>query len=244
MSKNISTHIFLYYESTGKYVLETVSKFYNGPVYLSLIENNCSNDILIELAKGYFEDIRVLYVDNYGTDQYGFYHTLKLDDTNTPWIFYCHDKHQSKMNWLKDLLEVYKNMDQNLLGLATAGIISSKKHKYKQSSFDDILSDYANVDHSHRKDSVQSMHTLIWLHELERILLTKHELGDKSFKYPVFSAGNIFLIRRDVALKAHDCVYEEFFNKGVYRTDGEIGHGLERFYFYVSQAMGYNNLFI
>lgn len=243
-SQEVTSHIFLYYEDTGKYVLDTVSKFYKGPIYLSLVENNCANNILINYARYSFDDVRILYVEDHGTDQYGFYHTLKLDDTNTPWVFYCHDKHPSKIDWLKELLNIYDSMDESSFGIQTVGLISSKKNKNKVSSFEELLFEYSNIDYKYRKNIVQCMHTLIWLHELERILYTKHNIGDKNFKCPNFSAGNIFLIRREILNKVHDCVYEEFFNKGVYRTDGEIGHGLERFYFYVSQSMGYTNLFI
>ncbi len=240
----VSSHIFLYYESTGKYVLDTVSKFYDGPIYLSLIKDNCANDILINYARYLFDETRVLYVDNCGTDQYGFFHTFKHDSGETPWIFYCHDKHPSKMDWLKSLIEIYTHIPNDALSIKNVGLISSEKNKSKQPAFEELLFEYSNCAYHHRKDVVQSMHTLIWLHELERILLSKHNLGNKDFKCPIFSAGNIFLIRRDVVQKTHSCVYDEFFNKGVYRTDGEVEHGLERFYFYVSQCLGYKNLFI
>jgi hypothetical protein len=236
-------HMFLYYESTGKYVIDTVSKFYKGPIFLSLVENNCHNDVLVNYAKYNFPDIKLLYSDNYGTDQYGFYQTLKHDDSKTPWVFYCHDKHPSKEGWLKDCLEPFIGLNQDVFG-KDVGIISSLKYKRSQLSFEQLLEDYAYVDYQYRKDIVESMHTLVWLHELERILLSKYKLGAKEFKHPVFSAGNILLIRRNILNKTHGCVYEQFFNKGIYRTDGEVEHGLERFYFYVSQCMGYNNLFI
>jgi len=242
-SNKVSTHIFLYYESTGKYVLDTIAKFYSGPIYLSLVENNCSNDILINYSRHLFDETKVLYVENCGTDQYGFYHIFKHDQSQTPWVFYAHDKHPSKLDWLSGLLEIYTNFNVDNIP-QNIGIVSSKGYKANQPSFEELLLEYSNSAYNHRKDVVQSMHTLIWLHELERLLLAKHNLGNKDFKCPTFSAGNIFLIRRGVVEKSHSCVYDEFFNKGVYRTDGEVEHGLERFYFYVSQCLGYENLFI
>lgn len=239
----VSTHVFLYYEETGKYVLEQLSKLYSGKIFLSLVDNNCSNEILIQYAKSYF-DVDIIYVDNCGTDQYGFYHSFQFDKTDKPWIFYCHDKHPSKIDWLKDMMETYNTISEDLLNDTKIGSISSLKHKQKVVSFEKLLLEHSNVEYCHRKDVVESMHSLIWLHELERILLSKYELGDKNFKYPTFSAGNIFLFRKQIIEKSHGCVCEEFFNKGVYRTDGEVEHGLERFYYYVSNCMKFNNIFI
>lgn len=239
----VSTHIFLYYSQTGEYVLDNVSKFYSGPIYLSLVENNPNNDFLLNIAKENFDDIRVVYVENCGTDQYGFYNSFKYDLGRSPWIFYCHDKNPSKIGWLQKMLAIYDSIDSSILD-TNAGIISCNDYKVKQASFEELLSSNSGSSYRKRKDVVQAMHTLIWLHELERILLSKYDLGNKDFKCPTFSAGNTFLIRRDILDKAHGCVYEEFFNHGIYRTDGEVEHGLERFYFYVSQCLGYENIFI
>lgn len=240
---SVSTHIFLYYPNTGLYVLDKVSKFYNGPIYLSLVEDNKNNELFLEEAKKKFDDTRVVYVSNCGTDQYGFFNSFQYDFEKSDWIFYCHDKHPDKKDWLYNLIEIYSNLDISSIPENT-GIISSKIHVCKQPSFEELLLEYSGVPHKHRKDIVQSMHTLIWLHELERILLSKYSLGNKDFKCPTFSAGNIFLIKRDIVEHSHGCIYEEFFNHGIYRTDGEVEHGLERFYFYVSQCLGYKNIFI
>lgn len=240
---NISVHVFLYYESSGKYVIDRLSKIYSGDIYLSLVEDNCSNDILKNYAQQYF-NVKLLYIDNYGTDQYGFYNTFKFDDTNKPWIFYCHDKHPSKMDWLIDMMTTFDNMDETILNYDKVGMIASTKHKNIVPSFEHILLTHSMDNYEHRKNVVETMHTLIWLHELERILLAKYNIGDKNFKYPTYSGGNVFLIRRPVLEKAHGCIYSNYFNKNTYRADGEVEHGLERFYFYVSSCMGYNNIFI
>lgn len=242
-SELVSTHVFLYYEDTGKYVIDELAKIYKGEIYLSLVDGNCSNDVLINYARHHF-DIKIVYVENCGTDQYGFYHSFKFDDTNKPWIFYCHDKSNKKLNWLKDMLNTFTNIDDELLLREGVGIISSLKFKNKAISFEELLLEHTSTPYEHRKEIVQSMHTMIWLHELQRILLSKYELGEKNFKYPVFSSGNIFLIRKPILEKSHGCVHENHFNKGVYRTDGEVEHGLERFYYYVSNCMRYNNIFI
>lgn len=242
-SSNVSTHVFLFYESSGKYLLDELSKIYSGEIYLSLVYGNCANNILLEYAKQHF-NIQLVYVDNYGTDQYGFYQSFKLDKSNKPWIFYCHDKHPSKIDWLSNMITTFVDLDERLLDDEKIGIISSAKYKNKVLPFEKLLLEYINVDYCHRKDIVESMHTLIWLHELERILLSKYNLGKKEFKYPMFSAGNVFLIRKEIVEKSHGCVYDEFFNKNIYRADGEVEHGMERFYYYVSSCMNFHNLFI
>lgn len=240
---DVSVHIFAFYQDTGKYLLERVSKIYNGnSIYLSLVNGNHANDTLIETARKYF-DVKIIYVDNSGTDQYGFYHSFKYDNLDTNWIFYCHDKHISKIDWLNDMMDTFDNIDKGLLDNKKNGMLASKKHEAKIQSFDDLLELENTMDIKYRKALVESMHTLIWYLQLQRILFIKQELSSKEDKFTNFSAGNIFLIRRDVLEKAHACIYENFFNKGVYRSDGEVGHGIERFYFYVSKCMGYENVF-
>lgn len=243
-SNLVSTHIFLYYEITGKYVLSCVSQFYKGPIFLSLVKNNPANQCLIDYASHLFEDINIIYVDNAGSDQYGFYHSLSSDQTNKPWIFYCHDKHVDKKQWLYDILEIYTKYDDKLLNNDGIGIISSEKHKMYLTTLKECLEQANVIDIKYRKKSVESMHTVIWLYELARIFCQKYHHDNSALQDLQFSAGNIFLIKTNIAKKAHSCVEEEFFNKNVYREDGEVEHGMERFYFYVSKAMGFNNLFI
>ena len=122
----VSTQIFLYYESTGKHLLDRLSSIYNGPIYLSLVNGNCHNDILINYAQSCFEDIKLIYVDNCGSDQYGFYHSFKLDDTNKPWIFYCHDKSLNKIVWLNGMMDAFTSFDNGLLDNNKTGIIAPK----------------------------------------------------------------------------------------------------------------------
>lgn len=240
----VSAHVFLYYELTGRYVLESMSKFYNGPIFLSLVKNNPVNDLLINYASSIFEKTYLLLVDQAGTDQYGFFHSFQRDDTNKPWVFYCHDKSPNKKQWLVELMEIYNNIEESVLLDQRYGIISSSKHKHTIKDYKTILNETSKIPKQYRKGVVQALQTLLWLNELQSILAYEFNLENKDLKYSDFSAGNIFLIRRDVLSQAHNCVHENMFNKNVYRTDGEVEHGLERFYFYVSQCMGYENLYI
>lgn len=240
----VSCHMFLYYKLTGWYVLESVSNFYKGPIFLSLVENNPANESLIDYASKRFEKINLTTVEEAGTDQYGFFHSFQQDDTNKPWIFYCHDKHPNKTSWLQNLIQVYNNINDSLLNSDKYGIISSNKYKHKIQSYRELIDSTNSIPKCHRKCVVQSMQTLLWFSELCDILFKEHSIGDITKRRTDFCAGNIFLIRREVLSTAHSCVHENMFNKGVYRTDGEVEHGLERFYFYVSECMRYENLFI
>lgn len=240
----VSTHVFLYYELTGRYVLEAVSKFYKGPIFLSLVKNNPVNDLLINYASSLFEKTYLVLVDEAGTDQYGFYHSFQHDDTTKPWVFYCHDKHPSKKQWLSELIEIFSKIDDHILSNSNYGIVSALKHKQKIKGYKHILEETAGMPKQYRKGVVQALQTLLWLNELQSILANEFKLKREDLKYPEFSAGNIFLIKRDILSKTHKCIHKDMFNKNIYRTDGEVEHGLERFYFYVSQCMGYENLYI
>ena len=242
--EDINVHMFVYYESTGKFLIDRISELNPKLVYLSLINDNPINSDITEYIKYKFDETRVLHVPNHGSDQYGFFHSFKQDKENTSWILYTHDKHPSKFEWLTDMLDIYRDVDTSLLENRNIGMISAKKWKFTQPTFEELSRMSNTSDFVYRKKHVESMQTIIWLHELEKILLAKHKIGDHTIKYPIFSAGNIFLIRRNILEKAHDCVYEDFFNPDAYRGDGEVQHGLERFYFYVSKCMGYENIFI
>jgi lipopolysaccharide biosynthesis protein len=238
----ISAHMFLYYEDMSIEVLKRLNQFYGGHIYLSLVEGNKYNEEILLYAKKLF-DTKVIYVPNRGSDQYGFYHSFKADKTNKEWVLYLHDKHPDKKEWLFNLIDDISKTTNKFLKQKNIGIISSDKHKQQAKSLNEILTLYGNIEFKYRKGVVQSMHTILWVKELQRILLEKHELICEEHLYPHFSAGNIFIANRKVIDVSHSCVYEEFFNDN-YRTDGEVAHGLERFYFYVSKCLGYNNIFI
>ena len=237
-----SVHLFASYKEEGIWVLNKLKEFYNGSIYLSLLSNNPNNEILLQKAQGLF-DIDVTYVENMGTDQFGFYHTFKKDKLNTDWILYLHDKRGDKQKWLEELIEPLKTVSHKQLNGQNLGIISSDAHKRKVLSINELILYYGNIDFKYTKSLVQSMQTVVWLKELQRILANKYGLIKEDRLYPEFCAGNVFIARRNVISKAHDCIYKEFFNP-FYRPDGEVGHGLERFYFYVSECLGYDNLYI
>jgi hypothetical protein len=237
-----SVHIFVYYKDEGIWLLRKLKEFYNGNIYISLISDGPNNKELISVAKNLF-DISLTYVENMGTDQIGFYNTFKKDKLNTDWVLYLHDKKGDKQKWLEELIEPLKTVSYKQLNDENIGIISSNAHKRKVISINDLVLYHGNINFKYRKSLVENMHTVVWLKELQRILVNKYGLIREDKLYPEFCAGNVFIARRNVISKAHDCVYKEFFNP-FYKADGEIGHGMERFYFYVSECLGYDNLYI
>lgn len=244
MNNNIiSTHVFLYYEDTGIDLLNHIKQYCTGKIYLSLVLDNKANKKLIEYARKFFE-LDITYVENTGSDQYGFYNSFKKDLSEKPWIFFCHDKSQNKKDWMLELIEILANVSDDYLLNKKCGMISSAKYINKVSPINDLLIKYGNMDFKLRRSLIESIHTVIWLKELQRILLEKYTLIKEESVYPRFCSGNIFLAKKDVISTTHGCVYDDFFNKNLYRSDGEVAHGLERFYFYVSECLGYHNVFI
>jgi hypothetical protein len=154
-----------------------------------------------------------------------------------------HDKKGDKQKWLEELIDPLKTINSKQLNNNNLGIISSNAHRHNVMGINDLVLHHGNIDFKYRKSLVQSAQTIIWLKELQRILLSKHNLIKEEKLHPEFCAGNVFIARRNIINKAHDCICKEFFNP-FYRPDGEVEHGLERFYFYVSECLGYENLYI
>ena len=247
--KNISVHLHLYYEDMGSYLLKKLSKIWNEKIYLSLVKNNCCNDIVLNLAKSLFSDVNVVYVDNKGTDQFGFLHSFKLNKDDTKWILYWHDKHVSKKQWLDDITDIFSNEDNQKLikqytnDISSCGIISSSKYKNKTMSINQIAEIAVLTPLQYRQNIVRSYQTVIWLKELQYLLKQNYDVHDENEAYPYFTSGTVFMIQRDILTKVHSIIHDNFF-EDFYRPDGDVGHALERFYFYASKCLGYTNKFI
>lgn len=247
--KDTSVHLHIYYEDAGIYLLEKISKIWNGKIYLSLINNNCSNKIILLKAKEIFSDIDVIYINNKGTDQYGFLHSFKLNKDNTRWVLYVHDKHMSKKEWFDDLVDIFiDKQNENLIDkytrhISSCGIISSSKRKDK--IFDPVyLNEVSNnTIFEHRQQVVRNLQCLCWFKELQNLFKLNYNLYSEEVSNMYFTAGTIFLIRKDILYKVHNIIHNNFF-ENCYREDGDIGHAMERFYFYASQCMGHTNKFI
>lgn len=243
MMKPYSVHVFAYYQNEGAWLLKRLKEFYNGHIYLSLINNSPTNKELLSIASSLF-DITVTYVENMGTDQFGFYESFKKDNIDSDWVLYLHDKNINKQDWLEELIHPLSNINLSMLNRSeNIGIIASAKHKNKVKNINQLVAFYGNIDFKYRKLLVLNMHTVIWIKELQRILLEKYNLSHEDSLCPEFTAGNVFLARKDVIQQAHQCIYKEFFDP-FYQPDGKVEHALERFYFYVSQCLGYQNLYI
>lgn len=209
-------------------------------------ENN--KDILSKCQKTFGKTVWC-EVDNKGTDQYGFFHSNKMnDDKHKPWLLYIHDKSEDKMDWLNDLIEIfvedeYQTLLDRYMSSKKTGIIGSKKRKLKVLDSDEIIATHKHTPLINRNLFVKSVSTLAWMRELQNIFYNKSGIVEEKVLNPYFVAGTIFMARKFIINQCHACVFDSFFENG-YRNDGEVEHALERFYAYVSEALGYNNIFI
>lgn len=243
-SEMFSIHLHLYYKDPSIILLNKISKIWQGKVYISLVYGNESNSDIISVAKSLFSDVVLIENENSGNDQYGFYKSFQQNNDSTEWIFYAHDKHESKIEWMNSLLDPIVKRAEVVNHLAEKdeiGLIASKCPKYiTEVLLEDRLNIYANMcKPDERLKIIRSKHTLIWLRELQAELVRQNNL--KNIHDPNllrFVAGNIFIMRREILKKCHSCVHESFFDK-YYKTDGDIGHGLERFYFYAPLCLDF-----
>jgi len=245
--KLISIHVHLMYKEPAKYILDLLSEVWNKHIYLSLIDGNKHNSEILKHAQTKFADIRVKYIKNKGNDQYGFYHTFKLNEEETPWILYLHDKHLSKIDWLDEImLPILHYQDVNpMLEDENVGIICSGSEKYVHKvNTEEQLTDLSkNMAFHFKHFVVKARHTLTWFRELQYILVKKTGFIDMENINPLFAAGTIFIARRKVVELLMSCIHEDFFEDG-YRTDGEVEHAMERFYYYVAHCLKYKINFL
>jgi len=248
LDKNkVSFNVHLFYLEPSLYLLDKIRNKFDGNIYISLNNNGKSNDKILEHAKELFDNVHHVTVNNVGNDQYGFFHSFPKNTDETEWIFYCHDKTIKRIDWLDEIIdpvleykEINKILDDDDIGLITVG---NTKHHMRMHTEDCLTQLSKKKNYSERLKVVQARHTLTWYRELQYILLTDTGLIDTDNLNPDFTAGNMFLARRQVVKLAHDCVHETFF-ENYYREDGNVEHALERFYFYVTKCLKYDNFFI
>lgn len=243
----LSIHIHLMYKEPAKYILDLVQEVWRDKIYLSLIDGNKHNDTILAYAKERFNEVIVKYVKNKGTDQYGFFHTFKINNEETPWIMYIHDKHLSKIDWLDQILLPilqYKIVNIDLLN-DLFGIISSGYDKwvFNVDNEEKLTEQSKAMPFNLKQWVVRARHTLTWLRELQYILVQKTGFISMENINPKFTAGNIFIARRSIIDTVMSCVHEDFFEND-YRADGDVEHAMERFYFYVAKCLNYEIKFI
>lgn len=243
----VDIHIHLWYKESSLYLMEKLSKAWDGPIIISMNENGPNNDVILEAAKSLFPKVTHYIYENHGTDQFGFFKSVQqLEKYEHKWTFCCHDKNPKKMSFLDDTLDPLVNncsIINDLLERDSCGMIASERMKKKIDTEEDLVAQSKYINFEYLSNVVQAKHTLSWIRELQYILYTKHKMLNKEQINFDFGAGNIFLIKNDVLKLAHSCVHEHWFPK-YYRTDGDVSHGLERFYFYVSICMNYINEYI
>lgn len=240
---NASLVLHLFYEKPSIYLLDKVSKFYNGDnVYISLIKDAPHNNYILRYAKKYFKNIIINTEENRGSDQYGLFRLFnKYEDELNQWVFYFHDKHESKLDWIDALVDPFIDNKDVLHTTKNCGIIVSnaKKFTMQVTTEEDVIRQDEDLPKRNRITSVRSRHTLIWIRELQYILHKETGILDTDNINFEFVAGNMFCIKKPVLKLALSCVDDTFFET-LYRPDGDIGHGLERFYFYVNSCLKYN----
>ena len=244
-SEIFSIHLHLYYKDSSILLLKKISQAWKGKVYISLVSGNENNEDIVSTANSLFSEVVVVESENSGNDQYGFYKSFQQNNDDTDWIFYAHDKHESKIEWMNTLIDPLVKHTDAINYLTTQdeiGLIATKTDKYThiQMSEEQLNSIGYSCPQDERIKIIQAKRTLAWLRELQRTLVKQNNLSQiHDPNALVFVAGNMFMIRRNILRKCHDCVHECFFDKH-YRSDGDIGHGLERFYFYAPLCLSFN----
>jgi hypothetical protein len=235
--------LHLFYEQPAIYLLNKVAQFYDGDtVYISIVKDAPHNLNIIKHANKCFKNVITNIEPNKGNDQYGLFRMFeKYEDELGRWIFYFHDKHESKLDWLDELIDPFIHNKLLLDSIKHAGIIASnsKDYKLKVKSEEDLTKMSEDLPNSNRVTIVRSKHTLAWIRELQYILYKDTGIIDDENLNFDFIAGNMFCIKKSVLKLALSCVHDSFFESS-YRPDGDVGHGLERFYFYVNKCLKYD----
>ena len=244
--KDLSVHIHLMYEEEGLWLLEQLGSVWRGKVYMSLIkDNNDANNQIMRLAKDLFSSTEVIFVENKGTDQWGFLNTYKKNKDDTEYVLYLHDK--KDIDWLETVIEPFVTEGAlkdslDLIRCKGVGTVSAERRRLSVLSQKSLAEQCEGFPAKLRVKLVLACQTVRWLKELQYILAVETGLNSDNL-YPEFCAGTIFLARRDVVTNVHKCVHSNFFTPH-YAVDGEVEHGLERFYFYVSECLGYENKYV
>ena len=235
----------------GVRLLNELSKVWDDKLHLSLVQGG-DNDKIIKTANNHFEVITT-YVTNSSTDQIGFFHSLKKNKEDTDYILYLHDT----PTWegvLEESIAIFLNPPSLAKSLKSirndppqfagskVGIVAAGKTRQKTEEFPKVLVNNYDLPLPNRAGVVRSLQTIVWLKELQNLMAKKYGILSEKNHYPPFAADCFFLLRRDVAEVAHVCLHDKHFEEHS-RSDGNVEHGLERFYFYVSLALNYVNVF-
>lgn len=240
-----SLHLHLYYYEPSKTLLEKLAPVWDSKLYLSIVENNDDNNNILSCARSLFKEVIVSENPNKGNDQYGFYKSFQMNKDESHWIFFAHDKHIDKLSWMNELIDPLVRNTRFINYLARqedVGLIAAntEKHTSRQYVEEELNSIGEVCSHDERIKVIKSKQTLIWLRELQRILIKQNNLTQIHDPNALtFIAGNMFIIRRNILEKCHNCLHENFFSN-YYTEDGDVGHGLERFYFYAPLCLSYN----
>jgi len=250
LNKNkIQVHLHLWYEEESIYLIDKIHKGWKGKrINVSFNTDGKANDRLLNYCQDKFSDVRAVYVENCGNDQVGFFKSIQTNnEEDKEFVLYAHDKNPSKRDWVDQNLDpLVDNADTvNTYLKEDVGMISSANPKRLEPllSEEKLIAIDKETAMSEKKGVVLARQTLIWLRELQYILYDVHGYIDKDRLNFKFTAGNMFIISKDVLEVSQSVVHPNFFPEA-YREDGDMPHALERFYYYVSLCMKKQNIFI
>lgn len=242
-NKKISVYLHLYYEQISKDILQQLSTVYNGDLFISLNENGDGNDSIVECANTLFPNQKHVVVNNMGSDQWGFYKNYKQNPPPTDWVLYIHDKKEQEKEWLEDLIQpfiVQFSKINALIENPNIGIISSQLRKNNIVSGKELIKVMNNSHKRNYLKILRAKETVNWIH----VLLALKGITIENLQEKCFCAGNMFICRKNILDEImNNLIIDEFFEPG-YRPDGCVEHAMERFYFLLSEGLGFTNKYI
>jgi len=246
----LDVFMHLYYKVPSFYLIDKLSTVWSGCVNVSMNSEGFYNEEIADYLRSKFERVNILYVENMGSDIYGFYNCYRQYESEKKWIMYLHDKHVSKLDWLDEIVDPIVSKDNlgkiiNIINNDSSkyGMICCEKHKRKLDDEEYLVELDKNTPVPEKGRIVRSRQTLLWLRELQYILSSNFGYIKKDNLNFDFMGGNIFIARNEVINISHRCIYPEFFGK-YYKEDGEVQHAIERFYFYTNLCLDKDTLYL
>lgn len=220
-------------------IIKRLKKVWNGSVTVSLVKDAEHNAVIRKALEESFEDLTIKEYKNRGTDQYGFWRNFGEKQDKKGWCFSIHDK--TDMKWIRDILykilDNYKAVNEVIHEDNDVGIIvGDDKYYMAIRTEEELIEETKVISTSLVRQNLLAKHMLCWLRQLQWMAYQNSGgIPIKEINFN-FCAGNIFIARNDVVEISHECLQDNFFEE-FYRKDGDIGHALERFYFYINNVI-------
>ena len=252
-----STHIHLSYREPAQELLILLSKVWRGRlIHLSLNNGGEDNEEILRFAEKLFE-VKTTFVENMGTDQWGFRNSLIDNEEDTENILYLHDK--KDIPWmvrachplLESSCKAFALMEDGEIGLVGSNYVRQKILTYEEvldhhqpHTIMDRNRGVWDLYKANGAQIVRSLTTLGWYQILARDLGNAFNIGTHANIFDIFfPAGTIFMAKRQLVHMAHACASNSYFESG-YMNDGKVEHALERFYGYVCKSLNLRDVYI